>query len=406
MENHQASEDGPVNRKRRLLWLASWYPNESDPYIGDFIKRQAEAVSIYQALHIVYVGKYSSNFHEGSANIKITEINKTNLQENLLYYSDKGNNRFITKIRSLTSYFRKHREYIRQLQKRNEMPDLVHVHIAMKAGLIALYLKWRFKIPYVLTEHWSGYYQQSKDSLFKKSLIERYLTKLVLKNATLLLPVSDALGLQINEFWMKMPYEKIPNVVNTRLFYPAKVNTSKSFRFIHVSTLLHPKNPEGIISAFNTISKQEPEVELVIVGPLNASLSKYISRENMSSGKIILTGEVSYEQVSIEMRKADALVIFSDYENMPCVMLEALCTGIPVIATNVGGISEVLTEDNGILVRPGDKTALEKAMLHMMRSHSLFDKFKISSQASEQFSCEKIGMKIKEVYDSVLEKKN
>lgn len=405
MENRQVSEEGVGKRDANILWLTSWYPNESDPYSGDFIKRQAEAAAIYQTLKIVYVGKYAPNFYEGRSEIKMAGIAKDNLKENVLYYPDTGkSNNIFSKIRSLSRYFRKHKEFIGQLRENKEMPDLVHVHIAMKAGLIALYLNWKYKIPYVLTEHWSGYYQQSKDSLFKKSIFEQYLTKLILKKARLLLPVSQALGIQIDKYWMKVPFRKISNVVDTRLFYTAGYKTPGSFRFIHVSSLLYPKNPEGIVSAFSEMLRQKLNVELVLVGPVNSSLNKFISQQDIAPGKIISTGEITYEQVGIEMRKADALVLFSDYENMPCVILEALCTGIPVIATRVGGIPEVVSEENGILINPGDKTELLQAMTRMTLDISLFDKNKISQQAADLFSYETIGKKIKVVYDSLLTK--
>ena len=51
------------------------------------------------------------------------------------------------------------------------LPDLVHVQVALKAGLIALYLKWKYRIPYVLTEHWSGYYPEAQRTAYIKNLI-------------------------------------------------------------------------------------------------------------------------------------------------------------------------------------------------------------------------------------------
>jgi glycosyltransferase involved in cell wall biosynthesis len=389
----------------KVLWLVSWYPNESDPFSGDFIKRQAEAVSIYLPLKIVYVGKYAPKFYERGAEIKIVSINDERLKENILYYPDSGNNKdIISKIRSLLRFFWKHKEFIAQLQKNDDMPDIVHVQVAMKAGIIALYLKWKFKIPYVLTEHWSGYYQHSNDSLFKKSTAERYLTKLILKNASLLLPVSEALGNQISKYWMQVPYQKVPNVVDTRLFYPTERKATKAFRFIHISSLLYPKNPEGIVKVFVQMLQQKLDVELMLVGPMNSSVSRLLTDDIKSTGRINTTGEISYEQVGVELRKSDALVMFSGYENMPCVILEALCTGIPVIATRVGGIPEVISEDNGILITPGNNNELLEAMKKMIGNYQMFDKAKISQLATEMFSYTTIGEKIKEVYDSVLKK--
>jgi glycosyltransferase involved in cell wall biosynthesis len=385
---------------KKVLWLASWYPNETDSFSGDFIKRQAEAVSIFQPLKIIYAGKYAPRFHTSDAIIK----NKTpNLKEYILYYPDsESRNNIYSKIRSVYRYFHKNIEVIRQLRENNDLPDIVHVQVAMKAGLIALYLKWKYKIPYVLTEHWSGYYHQSKDSLFRKSIVERFVTKLILKKSARLLPVSEALGMQINKYWTQIVFQKIPNVVNTRLFYPAGNKTPHIFRFIHISSLLYPKNPEGIINTFIHLLRTGSDAELVLVGPMNHSVSNLLTETVMSTGRVIATGEISYEQVGMELRKADALVMFSIYENMPCVILEALCTGIPVIASDVGGTKEVINPENGILIEAGNEVRLFEAMKEMILNYTNYEKDFISRKATEEFSYETIGKKILGIYDDVL----
>ncbi len=55
---------------KKVLWLASWYPNAAEPFSGDFIKRQAEAVSIYQPLTVLFVGKYLTANHSDSSNAR------------------------------------------------------------------------------------------------------------------------------------------------------------------------------------------------------------------------------------------------------------------------------------------------------------------------------------------------
>src|ERR1700722_3801033 len=276
---------------KKVLWLTSWYPNETDPFSGDFIKRQAEAVSLYQPLQVLWVGKYTPVYYsERTNNLNFKTVN---LEEHILYYpsSGKGNNIF-SKINSFINYFKKNREFILQLVRKNELPDLVHVQVAMKAGLIALYMKWKYKIPYVLTEHWSGYFPIAKDSLFKKSFFIRFLTRKILANAALILPVSTSLGKQIDLYWAHVPFKKIPNVVNTQLFYPSQLKTNHPFRFIHISSLLYPKNPEGIVNAFIQLLHLRPEVELVLVGPLNPSVNKLLTAEVLSAGRIRATGEI------------------------------------------------------------------------------------------------------------------
>ncbi len=389
---------------KKVLWLTSWYPNETDPFSGDFIKRQAEAVSIFQPLNVLWVGKYTpTNFTE-KTNHSNSDLKTENLKEYILYYHSSGqNNNIFSKIKPFINYLKKNREFIQQLRKKNELPEIVHVHVAMKAGMIALYMKWKYKIPYVLTEHWSGYFSNAKDSLFKKSFIIRFLTRIILKNATLVLPVSTSLGIQINQYWAHVPFQKIPNVVDTLLFYPATVKKIHTFCFIHISSLLYPKNPEGIIKSFIQMLHQQFDVQLVLVGPLNSSVNKLLTTEVMSTGRIRTTGEISYDEVGKELRNADALIMFSYYENMPCVILEALCTGVPVIASNVGGIREVVNPDNGILVEAGKEVQLFEAMKQMISNYELFEKDHISKQAKEQFSYQTIGKKILQVYNDVLE---
>src|SRR6476659_8749065 len=115
---------------KKVLWLTSWYPNAAEPFSGDFIKRQAEAVSIYQPLTILFVGKYLSPHHSGTEIPDIRSNESGSMDENILYYSSPGNsNTMFSKIRSLYAYFKKHAEFIKRLRKREELPDLVHVQV-------------------------------------------------------------------------------------------------------------------------------------------------------------------------------------------------------------------------------------------------------------------------------------
>jgi glycosyltransferase involved in cell wall biosynthesis len=386
---------------KRILWLASWYPNEAEPFSGDFIKRHAEAVSIFQPLKVIYVGKLSPKSVTQKTEIKNIENKAGSLKEYLLYYPSSGNkNGILSRSGSLLSYFKIHLAFIKQLRKSNELPDLVHVHVAMKAGLIALYLKWKYKIPYMITEHWTGYYPQARDSLFKKSFLTRYLTRQILKNAVRFLPVSEELGNQISRHLIQIPFQKIPNVVNTGLFFPAETKPGNKFRFIHISSLIEQKNPEGILRSFMELLKQGFDAELFMVGPFSTMLAETIPVKFRDY--IQFTGEISYDRVAAELRKSSALVMFSFYENMPCVILEALCTGIPVISTRVGGIPEVIHPDNGILIESGKEIQLFEAMKEMIKNYDFYENKIISRQASEAFSYETIGKEISDVYDSVL----
>ena len=97
-----------------------------------------------------------------------------------------------------------------------------------------------------------------------------------------------------------------------------------------------------------------------------------------------------------------ALPIFSNYENQPCVILEAFSCGKPVIATSVGGIPEIVTQDRGILVSKQDEIALQSAILEMLETHSNYSESTIRAYALEHFSQEKIGQSFAEFYKSMV----
>jgi glycosyltransferase involved in cell wall biosynthesis len=113
---------------------------------------------------------------------------------------------------------------------------------------------------------------------------------------------------------------------------------------------------------------------------------------------VFFHGEIPYDQVAAKMQNSDALVLFSDMENSPCVIGEALCCGLPVIATKVGGIPELINSENGLLVQPGNIDGLRMAMHQMITNKKKYDKKNIADVAANIFSYPVIGKLFDEVY--------
>jgi len=102
------------------------------------------------------------------------------------------------------------------------------------------------------------------------------------------------------------------------------------------------------------------------------------------------------------MKMASALVLFSRYENLPCVIIEALCCGLPIVATNVGGIKELVNLKNGKLVQSENEEELIRAMVCMIDEYNNFDKEQISLDARERFNYSTIGKQFHQLYQQVL----
>lgn len=374
-----------------ILWLPSWYPNKLDAFDGDFIQRHARAAALYNDIFVIKVVADKSGLV--TSNTK-TEINQhDNLTEQFIYFKKSSSlpGRMIGAYKELKLYKRA----IKNLMKERGMPAAVHVHVPMKAGLVALWMKRKFRSKYIVTEHLGIYNDVVEDNLKNRGSFFRLSTKRIIEKASNFISVSQFLGDQVNKLVTKKDYLLIPNVVDTRLFYYAP-STNNKFRFIHVSNMVPLKNVEGILDAAARLKKSNEDFELILVGNKDQSMPGLARKLNLAN--VSFKGEIPYSQVATEMQQSDALILFSDMENSPCVIAEALCCGLPVIATHVGGIPELVTNNNGVLVAPRDIAGLEQAMKNMIYSHRNYDRRTIADYAKMKFNYETVGKMFGEIY--------
>ncbi|HEY0261410.1 MAG TPA: glycosyltransferase, partial [Chitinophagales bacterium] len=217
--------------------------------------------------------------------------------------------------------------------------DLVHLNVTYPAGIMALYLKWFKNKRYVITENWTGFRPTSFD---KEPFLKRFIIKTILKNASKFLPVSNDLQKQLLRIAPDIKSEIIPNVVNTDIFI-AKNNqkqVSKRKQFIHISNLKEEhKNVTGMLNVALRLVKEGYDFEFHIGGNGDwQRIQAFIDKYNVGD-RIYTFGRLTYAEVAEKMQQGDCFVLFSNYENQPCVQVEAFASGIGVIATKVGGIA-------------------------------------------------------------------
>ena len=379
---------------KKILWLTSWYPNRMDEFDGDFIQRHAKAVALFCRVHVIFVVKATNK-------LSVTEKEERtegNLTEQIIYYSSpKTGISLLDRFLSQRKYNQCCRKAITAYINTNGNPDYVHVHVAMKAGLAALWIKKKWNIPFIVTEHWTGYYRQSVPSVFNYNWLFRKLNKKILKEAACFLPVSKDLGETVKQNFINIPYHVVPNVVNTELFYYNPVKPEK-FRFIHISYMNYQKNPEGIIKASSLLHKSGYDFEVLMLGNKDKRLMQFAKQNNLPADVLFFAETVPYTDVAKQMQNSSALLLFSRFENLPCVILEALCCGLPVISSRVGGIAEVLNQTNGILVKSENIKELATAMQQLIDNYSLYNRSVIAADAASKFNYDKVGRQYVELY--------
>lgn len=376
-----------------ILWLCSWYPNEDHPYDGDFIQRHAQAVSQLHKIDVLYVHKcdhdqYDSSFQTNKRSDQLTEH---------IYFNQVKKNNLWSKLIGLINYYRIHVNFIKQHGK----PDLIHAQIPIKAGVVALLFKWLYKIPYIVTEHY-GIYNPYLDDHFKtRNFAYRFTTKLVLKYADRLTTVSHSLGEDINDWVLKKKYDVVPNVVDTNVFHFEERTPHQTFQFLHISNMIPLKNVAGIIEATELLWQQRQDFKLLFVGKIVNEFYVLAKEKNLLDHVIFFEGEIPYQQVSQRMKESDALIIFSDTESQSCVVLESLCCGRPAIVTNIGGVKELIDEQNGYKVNVRDVDDLVQKMNLMMNEYSQFNLKQIAEHAIQKYSYNNVATQFSTLYKEI-----
>lgn len=378
--------------RKKILWLCSWYPSPRDPFNGDFIQRHARAAALYHDIHVLYVAG-EEDIALQQPEISLTETN--GLTEEIIRFPRKKG--WMGKAKAHWQWRHLYKQAIRRYISANGKPDWVHVHVPMKAGLMALWMKRVYGVPYLVTEHWGIYNTVVADHYHTQSRLFRLYTKKIVKGAAGLISVSRFLGEGMQRLVAPRPFTIVPNTVDTRYFCFREM-THDRFRFLHVSNMVPLKNVEGILRAFRQLLKTYPQAELTLVGNRDTLAISYAATLGLAPPSVTFHGEISNAGVAAQMQASDALVLFSDMENSPCVIGEALCCGLPVIATRTGGIPELVNEANGKLVPVRDEQGLVAAMEQMMLEKNRYNRAGMAVQAAAIFSYETIGRAFDRIY--------
>lgn len=296
----------------------------------------------------------------------------------------------------LFSYQKAMRRGIEYAEKEFGSFDLAHVHVAYPAGSVAM----TTGLPYLVTEHFSGYHARSG---FRWSYGRKRITQRILNYALYVLPVSDHLGKAIRKFGTSTEMQKVSNVVDTSIFYPS-ASKPEVFTFLHISTLEErSKNITGILKGFKKLEESGRDFMLKIGGDGDLDeLREKIRQYGPSPEKVEIISRQPLDGIADVMRQSHCLVMFSHFENQPCTILEALCCGLPVISSDVGGIPEVLDKSNGILIPAEADEQFALGLEKMMDTYPQFDPQKISASAANLYSYPQIVQQLSTLYFNVL----
>lgn len=290
----------------------------------------------------------------------------------------------------MSSYFIK--KVYRIIEIENGRVDILHAHFCAFQGYCAAYLKSIYNIPLVITEHSSELLKNYKESRTKYFLYGY-------KNANVVISVSHALQRTIkNRF--NIDSEVVFNIVDTHNFSYRKKDHN-TFNFFSVANLCNSKGMDVLIHAFANINKENVRLHIIGDGRCYHDLKSEVKKLNLSE-KVKFWGALSHKDISNLYCEADAFVLASRFETFGVVYIEALVSGLPVIATRCGGPEDIITEDNGILVDIDDTEALTIAMEKMITEYNKYNFLEIANKAKMKYMPKTIAQQLEDIFKRLL----
>jgi len=383
----------------KVLWLASIYPSKLFPYDGDFIQRHAHAVAIFCEVEVLHIVKDE----KGKITDDVKEIVNVQgqLTEKIIYYKPfRTSIKILDRLLSSLKYKRLSRAAVNSYVADNGKPPFFHLHVAMKAGLTALWAKRKYKIPYLLTEHWGGYLEEAVPNINDHNFVYRHYWKKIIAGAM----ESTFVSAYLQQFMIKKyaitNTHVIPNVVNTEIFYPVEKQADDKVHFIHVSTMVYQKNPEAIFQAL-ALLKDEFKFEMILYGPVTVMQEMLIAELELQDC-ILLKGEVPQEELATSMQQCDALILYSRFETFGCVLIEANACGIPVIVSELEVFHEIVQQDvNGVFAEGENAGALAEKLRKFVQQKNKFNKYLIAANTAEKYNYKKVGKQFFELYNTI-----
>jgi glycosyltransferase involved in cell wall biosynthesis len=385
--------------KLRVLFLPKWYPNRYDPMPGLFIQRQAEAITPYCDVAVIYV--HPDPHCPNKMEAEFSEENEVRVLR-VYYRTSENPSSLFGKALNLIRFYRAHRKAFHSI--RQFSPEIVHAHILTRMGFVALRISQQIRVPLVISEHWSRYFPENNTY---RGWLRKLVTVFVTEKASAVVAVSDPLLNAMKKCGLRNSrFRIIPNVVDMTFPAAPSSETKTSVKtMVHISCFDdRSKNISGFLNSIKALSETRQDFSCLMIGegPDLADMKEYAGYLRIPSSLITFSGLKTGPEFAELLSSADFSVLSSRYETFGTVVVESLAGGVPVVATKVGVAMELINDTNGILVPPGDEAAMTRALNTMLDGCRQYDKSQIVLSTGDKFSRETIGKQLELLYRELL----
>ncbi|MCK4530553.1 MAG: glycosyltransferase family 4 protein [Candidatus Marinimicrobia bacterium] len=381
----------------KIFIVPSWYPYPSKPINGTFFKDHAEKLAeaghevVVIATEIISLREYFSARKDLGTRV-YTENKVKTYQQLVINKHPKKPEAFYERYKKLLKI------QVDEVLEKEGCPDLFHAHSSLWAG--AALTSYDLGIPVLISEHLKEFLIFKGFSDFQHKLIED-----TYKKAHALITPSSAVMNRIDQYF-KVPEtcteHIVPNMVDTDYFKPLeKKPFINRYTFLIVAMLRPEKRIDKIIESFISIGNTHlAKIRVVGDGPEYQKLVDIASVHSLTR-QVEFVRETGRDVVLKNMQRADVCMLYSKMETFGVSLIEALSCGVPVIGGNIGGATDIITKENGILVPIDNPIALQDAMKEMIAHPEKYDPQTIREDAIKRFDKKVVIGKLEKIYKSV-----
>lgn len=275
---------------------------------------------------------------------------------------------------------------------RKKAIDCLHANFCLPDGIATARLAQRFGIPYIITEH-----QATLADLLSKSTLARLMLA-AYSRAHKVIAVSRHTGQILLDAGLSPEKLKvIPNGIDTSLFVPA-AHSGKIKNLIYVGYLVERKGVQYLLKALSILQDSSLRLSIVGDGDYRADLQKLCQQYGIS-GQVRFWGEKNATEVAQLLAEHDALVHPSLIESFGISVVEAMASGLPVLATRNGGSEDIVTPQTGIIVKPRDPEALAEGLRELIGTS--WDSELISNYAHSKYDIRQVVSRTIQAYPDI-----
>ncbi|KJJ85224.1 group 1 glycosyl transferase [Candidatus Omnitrophus magneticus] len=250
--------------------------------------------------------------------------------------------------------------------------DVINTHFAVPSGIVSLILVKILRIPSVLSILGGDIFDPSKKLSPHRHFLFRRAVKMVLNNAEIVIAESTDTAKNARKYYnFNKQINVIPIGIPRKIFFSssrAELDMDKNnIYLISVGRLVKRKRYDILIKAFNIVLKKINNSQLIILGDGPEKQNLFELAETLGIlNKIKFAGRVTDEQKNQYLQNSDLYILSSEHEGFGIVILEAMSHGLPIISTNIGGQTDIITSSkNGILINPNDEEEMARAIISL-----------------------------------------